>query len=196
MISEKKRNSISISKKKEILSYYDENCDMMSVSDISVALNIPRTTLNGIIENRHVVENIWKNSSFDNNRKRCRESKIPLLDKCLIFWLNQIGNNPEAAIIVDGNQMKYAAENFKKLLGEEELLISDSYLERFRNRHQIKSYSISGESSSSDLNSFQKWRTDTIPLILEKYRVEDIYNLDETGLFILINKKNIKRVIL
>jgi hypothetical protein len=181
-IIKKKRKSLTFPEKFEVICFYDLNSSSMNFTQISRALDLPRPSLDNILKDRILIETVVSNKIYNTKRKRLRDSSFPLLDRCLLVWLNCIGDNPESGIIVNNDSLKVAAENFQTLLGDNKITISDQFLQKWRNRYDIRSYIISGESSSADLNSFEKWKK-MIPEILSKYEPKNIFNLDETALF-------------
>ena len=59
---------------------------------------------------------------------------------------------------------------------------SNDWLQKFRTRHGIKHRAICGESATVDPATVDDWKA-RLPLIIDKYAPEDVYNADETGLF-------------
>ena len=59
---------------------------------------------------------------------------------------------------------------------------SNGWLQKFRTRHGIKHRAICGESATVDPATVDDWKA-RLPLIIDKYAPEDVYNADETGLF-------------
>ena len=57
------------------------------------------------------------------------------------------------------------------------------FLQNFKKRHGIIGKVISGESESSDPAVCDLWRTVTLPKLLEKYSLIDVFNADELALF-------------
>jgi hypothetical protein len=83
-------------------------------------------------------------------------------------------------VALSGESIKCAGEKFLLIL-ENKNTLSTSFIQRWCERYQIKSYAIAGESSSADVESFEHWKAEILPKILQKFHPQDIYNLDETG---------------
>jgi hypothetical protein len=60
---------------------------------------------------------------------------------------------------------------------------SESWIKRFRNRHNIVGGTVSGESASVSERTTEEWLKNVFPEIRKNYRDEQIFNADETGLF-------------
>jgi hypothetical protein len=62
---------------------------------------------------------------------------------------------------------------------------SNGWLEAFKNRRNIKSYRRFGESRSANMVVIEE-SLPQIRLTLDQYEWRDIYNMDETGLFYIM----------
>ena len=62
------------------------------------------------------------------------------------------------------------------------LLPSNGWLKSFKNRYNIKSSVLSGESADVNIETVEDW-IKRIPSIIEGYELRDIFNADKTGLF-------------
>ena len=69
---------------------------------------------------------------------------------------------------------KMKAENFKA---------SDSWLDRWKKRFNVPFKTVSGESNACTDEMVTPWEQTTLPTILSKYDLNQIYNADEFGLF-------------
>ena len=72
-----------------------------------------------------------------------------------------------------GADKRYDQANFKA---------SNGWLERFKGRHNISSAVISGEKGCVDGIVVDDWK-ERLPELISGYKPDDIYNMDETGLF-------------
>ncbi|XP_037779428.1 tigger transposable element-derived protein 4-like [Penaeus monodon] len=60
---------------------------------------------------------------------------------------------------------------------------SDGWLDKWRKRHNISLKTIGGEPKSVAPHMSSSWNETTLPTILSNYKLEDIFNADEFGLF-------------
>ena len=58
------------------------------------------------------------------------------------------------------------------------------WVQKFKNRFEIKSKTFKGEKLSADHAAATNWIENDLPNLLQKYKQSDIYNCDETGLYI------------
>lgn len=74
------------------------------------------------------------------------------------------------------------ARQLGEQIGVTDFSYSRGYLHRFKSRRGIKRKLYEGEADSAVMTAVQSGRQD-IQCVLREYDPEDIYNLDETGLF-------------
>ena len=60
---------------------------------------------------------------------------------------------------------------------------SHGWLDNFKKRHGVVFKVLSGESSAVNPDQYASWLGLPLPNLLQNYKAEDVYNLDETGLF-------------
>jgi hypothetical protein len=185
----RKRNSYSIQEKTKIIFDYEKMKDNKSNSEIAEELNLKRTTLLTILENKNKIISNCEKNNINKMFSHFRNSNYPILDKCLFYWVNNINDNPKNCIMVNDYSIDYAINKFKNLL-QIEGNISTSFIQRWRKRCGIKRYRIRGESQSCDFNSYQIWKSSTLSFIQENYEAANIFNLDESGL-VFLNIKNL-----
>ena len=78
--------------------------------------------------------------------------------------------------------LKSKSEEFAKKLGHIDFKATDGWLSRWKIRSGIKFKKAYGEKASADFASAEQWKL-RLSSLLQKFRSEDIYNADETGLF-------------
>jgi hypothetical protein len=67
-------------------------------------------------------------------------------------------------------------------LGITEFKASNGWLESFRTRHLIRFRQLSGKSANMSTEAVKNWK-ELLPSLIKNYALEDVWNLDETGLF-------------
>ena len=78
--------------------------------------------------------------------------------------------------------LKSKSEEFAKKLSHIDFKATDGWLSRWKTRFGIKFKKAHGEKASADFASAEQWKL-RLPSLLQKFRPEDIYNADKTGLF-------------
>jgi hypothetical protein len=72
---------------------------------------------------------------------------------------------------------------FATNLGITNFQASEGWLEKFKKRHDLTFKKVCGESASVDPCISQDWKNELIDLLVD-YDARDIFNADETGLFL------------
>jgi hypothetical protein len=78
---------------------------------------------------------------------------------------------------------KSESEELTKKLGHNHFKATDGWLSQWKCRFGIKFKKVHGERDSADGVSGEQWKSTTLPDLLKKFCADDIYNVDETGLF-------------
>ena len=75
------------------------------------------------------------------------------------------------------------AEFFARQFGNEDPKITMAWIECFKKRWGIAKINKSGEAGDVDIEVVNKWKDGRLVDILNRYKAEDIFNANETGLF-------------
>lgn len=168
-----KKNSISLKRKLEILQEID--CGT-SYSKIAENFNIPKGSIHGILKNRLKYES----SSAASTSKRLKKGKFPEVEDALLEWLKF---QRSKLTPISGPILREKAAQLAKLLNVNDFKISDGWLEGFKKRHGIVFRSIAGEKTNVNEGDIHVWLEVTLPNLIRDYKLDDVFNLDETGLF-------------
>ncbi|KAA6397664.1 MAG: hypothetical protein EZS28_006807 [Streblomastix strix] len=61
--------------------------------------------------------------------------------------------------------------------------VSEGYIQRWKKRYNQQQEKLCGESASADMNSANTWIENQLPQIIKKFGIENVYSLDEFGLY-------------
>lgn len=170
-----KRKSLSVAEKVALLKDVDSG---VRKKDVALKFGIPPSTVSTIIKNRESVLKTHENVGAD--RKRSKTCKYDDVDEAVLKWVTMLRDKN---MPVSGPLIKEKAVEYAKVLGHEEFQASSGWLDKFKKRHCIKEKVISGESGSVSEADCNQWKTTTLRLILEEYEPDNVFNMDETGLF-------------
>lgn len=140
---------------------------------IASEIGIPPSTLSTIVKNKSAIVNSSK------VQKRNKKAEFPELDKCVLTWVKQCRANK---INLSGKFLQEKAIIFANFLGKSKFKCSNDWLEKFNKRHGITFRKVCGKSGSVSEATCDDWKI-KLKEILQKYKAEDIFNTDETGLF-------------
>ena len=186
-----KYNSLSIEQKRNICTYHEKNKGIKQkqliiyfTKEFNLDQPIKSSTMSDIISNSTKYLNL---EDGDTNKKRLRNPMLPEIEECLNIWLcSKVSLNiPISDVILrekakDFCDLYRSDERYKKKL--EDFKCSDGWLHKFKARYNIRKYNIHGESGDVDKNELENQRNDLKSFTIN-YKLEDIYNMDETGLF-------------
>ncbi|KAE9524452.1 hypothetical protein AGLY_015173 [Aphis glycines] len=153
-----------------------ENGEKNSV--ISKEFGTCSSTISTIWKNRDKLKNMFQTTSL--NAKRLRTAQHKDLEEAALVWfkqqrsLNVPISGPILQTKIDQLAEKMKIENFK---------CSASWIQRFRQRHNIGFGKISGESSAVNTDICSNWLANVWPSLRAGYCDDEIYNADEAGLF-------------
>lgn len=175
--SNKKRNSLSIAKKVEILTKLETTGKKKS--EICKDFRIPKSTLSTIIKNKQQLKETFAKHKVKKTNAKIRFSKYEELEEALLMWFCQsrAQNLPVSGPLISEKATQLA--NLLKL----QFTPNPAWLDRFKKRHDIKYKALCGESSNVQPHMTEGWRNTTLPGLLQKFALCDIFNCDEFGLF-------------
>ena len=183
-LQKRKRTAISINIKKEICEYmvakpYVKQIIVASFFNTKYGLNVDRTTINKIWQNREKWLAVLPNLQISNTFKQ-RSVQFPLLDKAMQIWTSQVvaAGVPLTDMILQQKGLEFA----QKLNIENEVKCANGWIYRFKQRNGLQQIRFSGEANSAPLETLSEERL-KLQILLSRYNKEDIYNADETGLF-------------
>lgn len=180
--SNRKRVNLTISKKIEILKELDKGSSAKYVAKI---FGISCRTVYDIRSNKEKLLQYFSNTDSTTrifNRKRMREAKSADLDAVLFEWFKQ---KRSENIPISGPILCQKARDLHKELNiEESCEYTTGWLTKFKNRHGIRYLKATGDKVSADKLAAEEFISEFEKIVSEESLTpEQIYNMDETGLF-------------
>ena len=172
-----KKKAISIKEKLAIIERIGEGEKQSSVCQ---QLGLAKTTVNTIWKNREALKRQFESSDFNEDCKRFRSANYKDLDAALLAWFKQARSSD---IAISGPLLVAKANLLAKDLGHDNFAVTTGFIDRWKTRHLIGMKKISGEENSVPEEAIEPWISSILPDLLKKYKPEDVYNADETGLF-------------
>ena len=174
--AEMPRKAISLGEKQSILTAIEKGEKQAPVAQ---RLSLAKTTVSTIWKNREVLKKQTDSDEFGPDRKRARSSKLPDLDAALLEWFRQARSRN---IPITGPLLLEKTGSLSGCLGEESFEPTIGFIDRWKARHNICLKAVSGEEGAVSEDVVQPW-TAGRPQLLNDYKPENVYNVDETGLF-------------
>lgn len=106
---------------------------------------------------------------------------MPKVDAALFRWFKDVQS--ENIMGITGQDLQKKAVDLAKQLGLGDVEVTLSWINRWKQRHNVISKKISGESGCVDDRIVKDWLATTLPLIFADFDPSDIFNADETGVF-------------
>jgi hypothetical protein len=118
-------------------------------------------------------------ATLPSNGLRTVMLRHPEIDQAMIQWVHLMERNH---VNISLDSLQGAARDMAAAAGVHDFTASNGWAETFRNRHKLTRVRLCGEANSVDTEVVTKGQED-FAKILERFKPEDTYNGDETGLF-------------
>lgn len=114
------------------------------------------------------------------SRKKLRSPAFEAVEEALFKWfLDARASN----LPVSGALLQRKAIDFACILGCDNFVASDGWLQRFKERRGIVGRVVTGESRSVDEETATAWVQANVGPVVRKYGEQNVFNADETALF-------------
>ncbi|KAJ3018432.1 hypothetical protein NUW54_g336 [Trametes sanguinea] len=186
--SEKKENA-TLAQHIEILDWYLANGKNQTktakhFSNIYPSLHLKQPTISAWVKDEKMWRQRWEQSAGNAKAKRALQTQYPAVEQMMDLWLvPALSSN----IVLSGEVLRQKWKSFADRCGispDQQLQLSNGWLDRFKKRHGLREFKRHGEAASASAETVEQERQRIQKLILEHgYQPCDIYNMDETGLF-------------
>jgi len=173
-----KRRDLSFCDKVQLLNNYDK-LGKCTQREAALKLNISQPLLNKLLKQRdEILQKVNENTNV--SLKRRRVGKAGDVQEALLRWFKQarLLNVPiDNAILID------KATKFAEQLGVEEFTPTIGWLSRWKKRENITFKRCHGEKQDANYDNAGEWIKDVLPNLLREFDANDVYNIDESGLY-------------
>ena len=176
MSSTKKRkiSSKTLKEKYEAIKKIGSGCPN---KDVAADYDVPPSTLSTWLKRKDKIVKAFEGEA-SSKTKRLKPCGNENLDQALYTWFVQMR---QQGVPVSGPVLK--ALRYAKEMDIKDFTASNGWFDRWKNRHEVAFKAISGEAQSCTLEMTASWKESTLPTLLSKYVLRDIFNADEFGLF-------------
>ena len=179
-----KRKSLNLSEKYVIIKEKERN-PSITIEVLGKKYGCGKSTISEILnKQRDQIIKQFSNGKFRHSAKRFITGNFKDVETNLLNWCTTaFQSNLEG---ITGHVLLCRAQSIAKELqyGESDVIkINIDWINRFKKRHAIVSSRQIGEAGSVTPEMTSNWLNITLPKLREAYADDDIYNLDEAGLF-------------
>ncbi|CAI6358933.1 unnamed protein product [Macrosiphum euphorbiae] len=155
-----------------------------SYSAISRQFGIGVSTISDIKKNKEKLEKfVSKTENGPGKRKTLKQPENPNVESAVFMWFIQ---QRRLHVPVSGEMLCEKARSFHRQFSKNNHAFNacKGWLDNFKKRHGIRRLKISGEKLSSKEDSIKPFQEEFEQLVIQKkFKAEQIYNADESGLF-------------
>ena len=171
------------------------------ITQIMTKFNIGKSTIYDILSRKEVVEKevCELGNALSKKMFRIRRGDTPELDEAVMEWFCNIRakKKPVSGLLLQQKALVFSKMIIHEIESKESMqngmnlalcnklrrfTASNGWLQGFKHRHHLKSYSTCGDSGEVELGSVILSR-ERVTKVAAKYAPADIYNCDETALF-------------
>lgn len=179
-IKKRKNTSLNYEQKRAICEHHEQNplntqVDLMLWVENTIGLSVSQSTISNVLSQK---DKYLFGAGYTNPKQhRERPVRHQQMDERLGTWFIQT----QERVALSGDNIKDKGQRI--LSGfDHNLKFSNGWLARFKRRHAIRSYRRHGEAASVNEEKLQA----DLPRLreaLNRFDWENIYNMDETGLY-------------
>ena len=147
--------------------------------ELGIKFGIGKTTVSDILKRKSEYTQLFEENTTSQRKQHNSGSKYGELNDLVFKWFKQAraNNIPLNRPIIQEKAMEFVTD-----LKFMDFKASNGLLESWRSRFSIGFFKVCGESADVDDNVVDDFQS-KIGKIVEGYKAEDIFNVDETGLF-------------
>ena len=174
--SKRKLNTKSIKDKYSALKEVEDGKIKPQVAE---KYGLSKNILSTWLKNKDKIFEATKKRS-DSKRQQLRWSTFANLDQAMFKWLLVVRSRDVAVLAL---VFKTKAIEFAEKMNVESFKTSDGWLDHWKKRFNVSFKAVSGESNACTDEMVVPWEQTTLPTVLSKYHLNQIYNADEFGVF-------------
>ena len=171
------RNELSLDKKLHVVEEYESTNGSLGIRKLAEKYMCGKTEISNIIKNKVSVGEQYE-KGLPHGKKRNRTSQFSDLNDAV--W-ELYKNKNDQLIPVDGPMIQEFASQVVEKLGCIDFKASGGWLTRFKERHNLSQHKVCGESADVAVDTVKSWK-EWLGSIISGYEMQNIWNLDETGL--------------
>ena len=141
---------------------------------------IPKNILSTWIKTIEKILEPMKMQGNKSKHTRLKQRTFPNLNDHIFKWLLTVRSSN---VVVSASILKTKAKELAEIIKGFQVSV---WLDRWKNRYNVSFKTVSGEGNSCMAEITAPWKETNLPTTLSKYKLDEIYNADEFGLFFCI----------
>ena len=177
----KERHYLTLEKKVELIKFFQKNPGT-SVRSLGEQFGCGRTQVGKILKRRESLLGLYESNASSSRIHTSviqRPSKFEEINKALYDWYKVACSKN---IYPGGPQLIEKGKEIAEKLHKPGFKGSRGWLEKWKKRYNVKQVKVCGESSDVRGETVDSWK-ERLPEIIDGYEQNDIWNMDETGVF-------------
>ena len=150
----------------------------MKKTDVAAEFDVQPYNVSKILKERNKYLQQFA-TSIDMNRKSTKVSSFPDLDKNMVGWIKGM---TDKGAVVTRQEMQMRGLLFAKELNLTTFKATDGWITKMCKRQGIGVIKIHGDAGSVSEVTVAEWKQ-KLPSLMSGYEPENVFNMDETGLF-------------
>ena len=179
--AKQRRTYLTLQKKVEVLKTVERNPGI-NTRTLGELFSCGKTQITQILKKKDSILSLHESNRQGtrvHTSKGPRVSEYSEINEALYNWyLLATSKN----IFPMGPQLVEKAKQIAEQLGKNEFKGSNGWLGKWKNRYNIRQLKVCGESGDVCGETVDSWK-ERVPEIIEGYAEDDIWNMDETGVF-------------
>ncbi|CAF2002117.1 unnamed protein product [Rotaria magnacalcarata] len=152
----------------------------LSHRDLRDKFQVSIGAVSNILKRKHEYMSDYETNLNRNVKRKVNQDFRQIINDSVYEWF--IAQRAKKIPVSGPILQEYARKIAQEIDGSSGFKASNGWLERFRNRYNVRFRIISGEAGNVNNDTIEDWKT-RLTKILENSDPVDVYNCDETGLF-------------
>ena len=181
-VKKAKKEQLTLAQRQEILAKLDAGASERTLAN---EFGVGKGSIGRIKANRDNLVNVAR--SVPTNTLKKRKQVVPKLqyediEKIVVEFLRMARDR---GLVVTGPMLRTLALEEAKKKGIADFSVSEGWISRVKQRHDIVGKALFGEAAAVDPILVADWKTVRLPEIIKDYKESDVFNCEQTGLFFL-----------
>ena len=178
----KKKNYLELKRKVEVIKTLGKNSGI-SIRTLARMFQCGKSQIAYILNNKVSILSMFESNASENRAhtsKTPRKSKYMEVNKALYEWYSLACSKN---IYPGGTHLTEKVRQIAACLGKSNFKGSIGWLGKWKRKYNIKQLTICGESGDVQGKTVDSWKKERLPEILQDYAKDNVWNMDETGVF-------------